>query len=79
MTATDLPSEQSNTEQSTTLSPRLQQFQAEVDQLKVTGGRPNPERTGRALGVVLMIVGPGPRHLRLLRAVPPGERAAAAG
>jgi uncharacterized membrane protein YidH (DUF202 family) len=39
------------------LSPRLQQFQAEVDQLKVTGGRANPERIGRILGVVLMVVG----------------------
>ena len=27
------------------LTPRLQQFQAEVEQLKVTGGRANPERT----------------------------------
>jgi hypothetical protein len=47
------------TESSTnsTLSPRLQQFQAEVDQLKVSGGKANPERNGRILGGVLMAVG----------------------
>jgi hypothetical protein len=39
------------------LSPRLQQFQAEVDQLRVTGGRANPERMGRNLGAALMAVG----------------------
>ena len=45
------------------LSPRLQQFQAEVEQLKVTGGRSNPERTwtiigglGMAVGVILSLV-----------------------
>jgi uncharacterized membrane protein YidH (DUF202 family) len=38
-------------------SPRLQQFKAEVDQLKVTGGRANPERTGKILGVVLQAAG----------------------
>ena len=50
MTATDVPT-------TPELSPRLQQFQAEVDQLKVTGGRANPERNGRILGGVLMAVG----------------------
>jgi hypothetical protein len=50
MTATDLPSDQ-------TVSPRLQQFQAEVKQLKVTGGRANPERTGMIIGAILMVVG----------------------
>ncbi len=39
------------------VTPRLQQFQAEVDQLKVTGGRANPERVGRGLGAVLMAIG----------------------
>ena len=33
-------------------SPRLQQFQAEVDQLRVTGGRANPERVGQTIGGV---------------------------
>jgi len=50
MTATDVPT-------TPELSPRLQQFQAEVDQLKVTGGKANPERNGRILGAVLMAVG----------------------
>jgi hypothetical protein len=40
-----------------TLSPRLQQFQAEVDHLKVTGGKANPERAGRILGAILMALG----------------------
>ena len=39
------------------LSPRLQQFQAEVDQLRVTGGRASPERAGRIVGAILMVVG----------------------
>ena len=39
------------------VSPRLQQFQAEVDQLRVTGGRANPERTGMIIGAVLIVVG----------------------
>ena len=39
------------------VSPRLQQFQSEVDQLKVTGGRANPERTWMIVGIVLMITG----------------------
>jgi len=50
MTATDVPT-------TPELSPRLQKFQAEVDQLKVTGGKANPERAGRAIGAVLMLVG----------------------
>jgi len=50
MTATDVPT-------TPELSPRLQQFQAEVDQLKVSGGRANPERNGRILGAILMAVG----------------------
>ena len=40
-----------------TPSPRLQQFQAEVEQLKVTGGKANPERTWSILGAVMMVVG----------------------
>jgi hypothetical protein len=39
------------------LSPRLQQFQAEVEQLKVTGGRANPERTWTIVGGLAMAVG----------------------
>ena len=38
-------------------TPRLQQFQQEVDQLKVTGGRANPERTWTIVGAVAMIAG----------------------
>jgi hypothetical protein len=45
-------------------SPRLQEFQSEVDKLKVTGGRANPERAwlivsviGMLAGVVLALVG----------------------
>ena len=51
MTVTDVPTS------TTTPSPRLQQFQAEVDQLKISGGKANPERYGRDLGAVLMVVG----------------------
>ena len=39
------------------LSPRLQQFQAEVEQLKVTGGKANPERTWTILGGIAMVAG----------------------
>ncbi len=39
------------------VSPRLQQFQTEVDQLKVTGGKANPERTMGIIGVLLMLAG----------------------
>jgi len=52
MTASEIPAE-------VPLSPRLEQFRAEVDQLKVSGGRANPERIGRILGVVLMVLGLG--------------------
>lgn len=38
-------------------SPRLQQFQSEVEQLKVTGGKANPERTWGIIGALLMIAG----------------------
>lgn len=38
-------------------SPRLQQFQSEVEQLKVSGGKSNPERTWGTIGAILMIVG----------------------
>ena len=50
MTATEAPTEPE-------LSPRLQQFQAEVEQLKVTGGRANPERTWSIVGALGMAVG----------------------
>jgi hypothetical protein len=41
------------------VSPRLRQFQDEVDQLRVSGGKANPERIGRAIGVLLMVAGLG--------------------
>ncbi|HEV8298067.1 MAG TPA: hypothetical protein VGQ20_12235 [Acidimicrobiales bacterium] len=41
----------------TELSPRLQEFQTEVDQLKVTGGKANPERSGKIIGVLLQLIG----------------------
>ena len=50
MTATQVPTTSPPT-------PRLQQFQEEVDQLRVTGGKANPERTGRNLGVAFMALG----------------------
>lgn len=39
------------------LSPRLQEFKTEVDELKVTGGRANPERSWMMLGVTGMVAG----------------------
>jgi len=39
------------------LSPRLQEFQSEVDKLKVTGGRANPERAWLIVSVIGMVVG----------------------
>jgi hypothetical protein len=39
------------------LSPRLQEFQSEVSQLKVTGGRANPERTWVIISALGMIAG----------------------
>ena len=50
MTATDRPTG------GEALAPRLQEFQAEVDKLGVTGGAANPERTGMIAGVVLFVV-----------------------
>jgi hypothetical protein len=38
-------------------SPRLQQFQTEVEQLKVSGGKANPERTWMILGGLAMAIG----------------------
>ena len=35
------------------LPPRLQEFQTEVDDLKISGGGANPERTGMIVGIVL--------------------------
>jgi hypothetical protein len=52
MTATEVPMP---TEPE--LSPRLQQFQAEVEQLKVTGGRANPERAWSIVGGLATAVG----------------------
>lgn len=39
------------------LSPRLKEFQSEVDQLKVTGGRANPERSWAIVGALVAIAG----------------------
>lgn len=39
------------------LSPRLQEFQGEVDELKVTGGRANPERAWMIVGALAMVAG----------------------
>jgi hypothetical protein len=39
------------------LSPRLQEFQTEVNELRVTGGRANPERTWVIIGALMMIAG----------------------
>ena len=39
------------------VSPRLEEFQTEVRELKVSGGRANPERTGKILGGLLMLAG----------------------
>jgi len=38
-------------------SPRLAEFQAEVDKLKVTGGGANPERLGTQWGIGLTVFG----------------------
>jgi hypothetical protein len=51
MTATEMDSS------STPSSPRLQEFQSEVDKLKVTGGKANPERAWLILAAIGMIVG----------------------
>ena len=51
MTATDTPSE------TITPSPRLAEFQGEVDKLKVTGGKANPERVWVILSGIGMLVG----------------------
>ena len=52
MAVTDTPSTPE-----TPTSPRLQQFQAEVEHLKVTGGKANPERTWSILGGLAMAIG----------------------
>ena len=39
------------------MSPRLREFQREVEDLKVTGGKANPERSWMILGAIAMIVG----------------------
>jgi len=46
-----------STTEPTTLSARLQEFQTEVDNMKVDGGKANPERTWLILGSLLMIAG----------------------
>jgi len=38
-----------------TPSPRLEEFQQQVDELKVTGGRANPERTAVTVSIVLFV------------------------
>ncbi len=39
----------------TEVSPRMREFQTEVDSLKVSGGKANPERNGMIAGAVLMV------------------------
>ena len=39
------------------VSPRLQEFQRDVEDLKVTGGRANPERAWMIVGAVAMVAG----------------------
>jgi hypothetical protein len=39
------------------LTPRLRQFQAEVEELRVTGGRATPERTWTIIGAIAMVAG----------------------
>lgn len=39
------------------VSPRLQEFQRDVEDLKVTGGRANPERAWMIAGAVAMVAG----------------------
>ena len=48
---------QSNATSAQSPSPRLQEFQSEVDKLKVTGGKANPERTWSIIGGLLMLAG----------------------
>jgi hypothetical protein len=50
---TDVPT----TPNEESLSPRLQQFHAEVEQLKVTGGKANPERVWMGFSIAAMIAG----------------------
>jgi len=38
------------------LPPRLKEFQAEVDTMKISGGGANPERLGMTAGIVLFAV-----------------------
>jgi hypothetical protein len=51
MTATEMDAS------TTPSSPRLQEFQSEVDKLKVTGGRANPERAWLILSIIGMLAG----------------------
>ena len=37
------------------VAPRMREFQTEVDALKVSGGKANPERNGMIVGAVLMV------------------------
>ena len=40
-------------------SPRLQEFQSQVDDLRLSGGRANPERTAVRLAIVRFVVAVG--------------------
>jgi uncharacterized membrane protein len=57
MTMTDPTTEASGMAAPSALSPRLTEFQKEVDQLKVTGGKANPERTWTIIGGIAMVAG----------------------
>jgi hypothetical protein len=50
-------SDVSTSESDVLSSPRLAQFQHEVEKLRVTGGTANPERLGATWGVVLLGIG----------------------
>jgi len=41
------------------MSPRLEEFRAEVENIGVTGGGASPERLGTVAGLVLLVVGLG--------------------
>jgi hypothetical protein len=46
-----------STTEATEPSPRLQEFQAEVDSMKIDGGKANPERRWVILGGLMMLQG----------------------
>ena len=55
MSTTEMPATPKATDAMS--SPRLEEFRTEVDQLKVTGGKANPERVWTILSGIGMVVG----------------------